>query len=53
MFCSYQIIWVVYEFLIAITTLEVCDVKIMLQIVILSLYTFSIVMYQGLFWDFR
>ena len=53
MFCSYQIIWVVFEFLIAIITLEVGDVKIMLQFVILSLYTFSSVMYQGLFWDFR
>ena len=36
-------------FLIAIIRLEVCDVIIMLQFVIVGLYTFSIVTYQEFF----
>ena len=51
MFLSRGIVWVVYDFLIAIFRLEVCDVIIMLHFAIVSLYTF--VMYQGLFWDIR
>ena len=38
-------------FLISIFRLGVCNVVIMLQFVIVSSYTFSIVMYQGFFWD--
>ena len=38
-------------FLIAIFRLEVRDAIVMLQFVTVSSYTFSIVAYQGFFWD--
>ena len=46
---SHRNIWVVYDLLIAIFRLEVCDVIIMLQFVIVSSHTFSIVMSPGFF----
>ena len=54
-FCSYQTIWVVYDFIIAIFRLEVCDIIIMLQFVSYARILFllqSIKDFSGIFDSF-
>ena len=51
-FCSYRCLGCL-RLLIAIFGLEVCDIIIMSKFVYHKLVYFSIVTYQGFFWDIR